>query len=178
MFLKPFSFLALPSLSHSSHYLDFCICSLFSFLYLLSLVKSRKKSLLSQVGSLFLLAHLSSQPTSRSLHQAQNPLMIPLCHLPHVARRRAWAPPHLFNHPAYTFHSTRSPPRRLLVNPSLPCFSLPSAATIYIFHLPQILRVLLIWACKRRWSPILGLHRDEGSSLQIGMPGRPTICNN
>jgi hypothetical protein len=36
----------------------------------------------------------------------------------------------------------------------------------------------MIWARRRRWSPISGLHQDEGSSLHIGTPGRPTICNN
>jgi hypothetical protein len=36
----------------------------------------------------------------------------------------------------------------------------------------------LIWARRRRWSPISGLHQDEGSSLLIGTPGRPTIWNN
>jgi hypothetical protein len=36
----------------------------------------------------------------------------------------------------------------------------------------------MIWARMRRWSPISGLHQAEGSSLQIGMPGRPTIWDN
>jgi hypothetical protein len=36
----------------------------------------------------------------------------------------------------------------------------------------------LIWAWRRRWSPISGLHQDEGSSLQIGTPGWPTIWDN
>jgi hypothetical protein len=51
---------------------------------------------------------------------------------------------------------------------------------------PQVIKVwwvhpyyttIMIWARGRRWSPILGLHQDKGSSLQIGTPGRPTICN-
>jgi hypothetical protein len=37
---------------------------------------------------------------------------------------------------------------------------------------------VLIWARRRRWSPISGLYQDEGSSLQIGTPGRPTIWDN
>jgi hypothetical protein len=41
-----------------------------------------------------------------------------------------------------------------------------------------VLAPSLIWARRRRWSPISGLHQDERSSLLIGTPGRPTICNN
>jgi hypothetical protein len=36
----------------------------------------------------------------------------------------------------------------------------------------------LIWARRRRWSPISGLHQNEGSSLLIGTPGQPTIWDN